>query len=190
MITTRAKVFADTNVLASAALRDILIELALDGLIALHWSPFVMVELRRVLASRKGAVIANVDRMLDAMATTLPGASVTPAISRPIIATLPDPNDMPILLGALSAECSILLTFNLKDFPAVQLRVESVSLRPMHPDAFVVHMLTTHAPAVIAIIKRILANLTRNPLSVDAYTANLARTGLPNSAMLLQALLK
>jgi predicted nucleic acid-binding protein len=117
MILERPKIFADTNVLASAALRDILIEFALDGLISLFWSPFVMVELRRVLAARSGTVVTNVDRMLAAMASTLPGASVNPIVGRAIIATLPDPNDMPILLAALNAECSILLTFNLKDFP-------------------------------------------------------------------------
>jgi hypothetical protein len=51
----RPFVFADTNVLYSAALRDILIELALLDALRLHWSAKVLEELKRSLLARRPA---------------------------------------------------------------------------------------------------------------------------------------
>ena len=42
-------IFADANVLYASALRDILIELALDATVNLRWSPMVLDELARAL---------------------------------------------------------------------------------------------------------------------------------------------
>jgi hypothetical protein len=164
MAPRRPQVFADTNVLVSAPLRDLLIAFALDDLIGLFWSPQVMAELERVLLQRPGVVPARVGSMLQAMNAALPAASVTPPTGFVIRAQLPDPADTPILRDALAARCDILLTFNLRDFPAGQIRLDSDSLAPVHPDAFVVHMLTAHAPAVVPIVKRILGTLTRPPM--------------------------
>ena len=189
MALDRTSVFVDTNVLVSAALRDIMMELALDDLIDLFWSPQVILELKRALAKRVGAIRERIDHMIAEMTRALPGASIVPDTRRELHAVLPDSNDNHVLLAALTAESSILLTFNLKDFPAQQLRMDSDTLTAMHPDAFVVHMLTTQAPAVLVITARIRASLTRPPLSVDAYVTNLARSGLPNTAMLLRPLL-
>ena len=185
----RPAVFADTNALVPAALRDILIELALDDLIRLHWSPEVMAELREVLSARRGAVLSRVDSMLAAMNTALPQASVTPLAEHDFLARLPDPDDEHVLLAALNARCPIILTFNLKDFPAAVLGSEDQGLQAMHPDAFLVHMLTTQAAPVLLVIKRILSGLTAPPLSTDAYLANLSRSGLPTAATLLRHLL-
>lgn len=185
----RPAVFADTNVLVPAALRDILIELALDDLIRLNWSPGVMAELREVLGRRPGAVMSRIDSMLAAMDAALPQASIGPLAEHDFLARLPDPDDEHVLLAALSAQCANILTFNLKDFPARVLGSEEQELQAMHPDAFLVHMLTSQAPAVLLAIKRILASLTAPPLSADTYLANLSRTGLPTSATLLRHLL-
>ena len=188
MAADRLAVFADTNALVPAALRDILIEMALDELISLSWSPQVMVELRRVLLRRHHADAARIDSMLGAMTTTLRSASVNPT-PRELLGTMPDPADVPILLAALAGDCSVLLTFNLKDFPASQLRLNSDTLAPIHPDAFVVHMLTSHPTAVLAIIQRIIDGLVKRPMSTEAYLTNLANSGLPNSAALLRPLM-
>ena len=160
----RLAVFTDTNALVPAALRDILIEAALDDLISVFWSPQVITELRRVLLRRPQAVAPRIDSMLAAMTSTLPSASVNPQ-PLDLLGTLPDPADVPILRAAIAADCSVLLTFNLKDFPASELRLDSDRLEPMHPDAFVVHMLTTHPTAMLAIIQRIRDGLTKPPLS-------------------------
>ena len=184
----RPAVFADTNALVPAALRDILIEMALDDLISLSWSPQVMVELRRVLLRRPKAQAARIDSMLAAMTATLSSSNVEPT-PRELLGTMPDPVDIPILLAALAADCSVLLTFNLKDFPASQVRLNSDRLTPIHPDAFIVHMLTTHPTAVLAIVQRIIDGLVQHPLSTDAYLTNLSNSGLPNSAALLRPLM-
>lgn len=182
-------VLADTNVLASAAMRDILIELALDDVIRLHWSPWIMEELRRVLLKRRDAVPARIDSMLAAMNAALPAASASPLPGAKLETPLPDPNDDHVALAAIKAECSLILTFNMKDFPAKQLLLDDDDLRAIHPDAFMVQMLTTEAPAVLAVIRRILRDLTAPPMTADSYAANLDRSGLPTTAALLRHLL-
>jgi predicted nucleic acid-binding protein len=182
-------VLVDTNVLASAAMRDILIELALDDVIRLHWSPMIMAELRRTLLKRRNAVPARIDSLLAAMNTTLPMASVSPEPGAKLDAPLPDPDDDHVVLAALQAQCSLILTFNMKDFPANQLALEDDDLRSTHPDAFMVHMLTTQAPAILNVIRRILNELNAPPMTIDSYAANLDRSGLPTTSALLRHLL-
>jgi hypothetical protein len=49
MTSRRPLVFADANALYASAPRDILIELALEAVIGLRWSPAVLDELARAL---------------------------------------------------------------------------------------------------------------------------------------------
>jgi len=63
------------------------------------------------------------------------------------------------------------------------------AFKPVHPDALVVHMLTTHPTAVLAIIQCIIDSLVKHPLTNEAYLANLANSALPNSAALLRPLM-
>jgi predicted nucleic acid-binding protein len=184
----RPVVFADTNVLYSAALRDILIELALLDALRLHWSPKVLDELTASLRARRPAIAeASIGRLLDAMNQALPDALVSPG-DRQLLATLPDPGDCHVLAAALEAGCNTLLTFNLADFPAVQLARED-AIAAMHPDVFLLNQLTSHAIPLLTVIRQIQAGLSKPPISLSAYLDNLQRSGLPQTAALLCHLL-
>jgi predicted nucleic acid-binding protein len=185
----RPVVFADTNVLYSAALRDILIELALLDALRLHWSSKVLDELKRSLLARRPAITeAGIDRLLDAMNGALPDALVTPGNCE-LLATLPDPDDHHVLAAALEAGCDILLTFNLVDFPAAQLARED-PITAMHPDTFLLGQLTSHAVPLLTVIRQIQAGLSKPPVSLSAYLDNLRRSGLQQTASLLHHLLR
>lgn len=111
-------VMADANTLYSAALRDILIELALAKVIRLHWSPAIEVELARALVDHRADYTpTRARRLIDAMNASLNDSSVTPPDDLTISAQLPDPDDVHVLAAAVHANCSIILTFNLSDFP-------------------------------------------------------------------------
>lgn len=185
----RPAVFADANVLFSAALRDILIELALDGRVRLHWSPIVLEEVRTVLLRRSRSVPRKIDSLLLAMDAALPQASVQPDWGRKLETVLPDANDEHVLRAALAAECTVLLTFNLRDFPEAPLALDDDELRPVHPDAFLVQLLTTEAPAVLTVIRRILSQLSSPPMTAETYLSNLERSGVGTSAAMLRHLL-
>lgn len=182
-------VLADANALYSAALRDILIELALADVVRLHWSPAILDELARALESTRADMTADRIRSLrDAMVSALPNANVDIASDLVLTAALPDPDDVHVLAAAVQAGCSILLTFNIADFPAQQLALEG-NVAAMHPDTFLISLLTTNAAPVITVVDAIRRRLGRPALSRDAYCHNLERSGLPQSAALLRVVL-
>ena len=59
-------------------------------------------------------------------------AAPTPAPETEL--SLPDANDAHVLAAALAARADLLVTCNLRDFPARKLR--DLGLSPIHPDAF------------------------------------------------------
>lgn len=85
-------VFVDANVLVSAALRDIVIYLALDDAIELHWSEEVLDEMGRALVRTRRATASGVTALIQAMKQALPEADTQPS-ALPVGVRLPDPND-------------------------------------------------------------------------------------------------
>ena len=182
-------VFADANVLYTNALRDILIELALADVLTLHWSPAVLDELVRALVrNRTDYSPEKGNRLVTAMNAVLPAALVIPSGAGQPPTSLPDPTDVHILDAAIHAECNVILTFNLKHFPAASLLAHK-PLETTHPDDFFIRLLSTQAAAVLPVIDAVRQNLTRPPMSVGAYTDSLARSNLPRTAELLRHLL-
>jgi hypothetical protein len=96
--TLRPVVFADANVLYAAALRDILIELALAGALRLHWSAEVLEEVERALCrNRPDLDPRRLKRLFAAMNDVLPDAELVPQPLKSLTARLPDPDDAHVL---------------------------------------------------------------------------------------------
>jgi predicted nucleic acid-binding protein len=182
-------VFADANVLYNSALRDILIELALADIITLHWSPVVLDEMCRALVrTRADHDEAKALGLVAAMTAAVPDALVIPPDAAPII-ELPDPDDAHVLAAATHGECDVLLTFNVRHFPAEVVAQLASPVTVANPDTFLVQLLTTQAAAVLPILEIVRKNLTRPPMAIPAYTASLERAGLKQTAELLRYLL-
>ena len=114
-------VVADANVLYSVTLRDILIELHLAGVIVLHWSPRILQEMAAALVStRIDYAQAKANDLIQRMNEALPDASITESPDWPL--SLPDPKDEHVLMAAVARNCTHLLTFNLRDFPADRIK--------------------------------------------------------------------
>ena len=183
-------VFADANALYPAALRDILIELAIVEAIRLHWSPQVLDELdRSILKIRPDTDRSRLASRRAAMNAVLPAASVDPSATSIALFNLPDPKDSPIAAAAHDARCSILLTFNLKHFPEIDLAAVEPPIVPMHPDVLLVRLMTQDAAAVLPVIENVRRSLRKPPISLDDYAASLTRSQLPQSAELIRHLL-
>jgi predicted nucleic acid-binding protein len=183
-------VFADANVLYNSALRDILIELALADIIKLHWSSIVLDELSRALVRTRADYDATKAlRLITAMTEAVPAALIIPPDETPIIDELPDPDDAHVLVAAQHGECDVLVTFNVRDFPADVTAQLSSPVTITHPDAFLIQLLTTQAAAVLPILETVRENLTRPPLTIPDYAASLERAGLKQTAELLRYLL-
>lgn len=183
-------VFADANVLYASAPRDILIELALADIIELRWSHLVLDELCRALVrTRPDYTTEKGLRLVAAMTKALPDALVIPPEDQPLNVVLPDPDDAHVLAAAHHAACDLLLTFNLKHFPADAVGRLSSTIAVSHPDAFILKLPTTQAAAVLPVVEAVRQNLTRPPMSVSDYADNLARCHLTQTADLLRHLL-
>ena len=118
-MTTR--VFLDACVLFPPLVRGCLLSAAAEDLVAPCWSPGVVGEWAHAIARDHGPDAAAAVRAEAEAPGPEPGF------------TLPDAGDVHVLSAALAARADLLVTFNLRDFPARKLR--EMGLAPIHPDA-------------------------------------------------------
>lgn len=123
------------------------------------------------------------------MTEALPDALTIPPDAPLVQMDLPDPHDIHVVAAAAHSQCDTLLTFNLKDFPDDLLKTIEPPVVAVHPDAFLLKLLTTRAPTVLNVIERVRQNLTNPPMSGAHYADALVRTGLPRTAELLRYVL-
>ncbi len=180
-------VFADANILYSAALRDLLMQLAVDGAITLRWSDKISVEWITAVLRTRPHLTERLQRTQALMNRQLPDAVV--AGYEPLIASLslPDADDRHVLAAAMHGDADILLTFNLDDFPASAERHRPVAV---HPDTFLTQLGATAPSLIHGAVAAILDRLTSPHVSNEAYCAALTRAGLPATAELVARLFR
>src|SRR5262249_50656252 len=94
--------------------------------------------------------------------------------------TLPDPDDRHVLAAAIEAKASVIVTFNLSDFPASALKAHPV--RAIHPDKYLVALLDDAQELFLMGVRDHRASLKRPPKTVDEYLETLKVNGLPKIA--------
>ena len=99
---------------------------------------------------------------------------------------LPDPDDRHVLAAAIRANASVIVTFNLRDFPAAQ--VEQYGVEAQHPDEFITHLIDLNQAKVCAAAEEQRRSLRRPPKMVEEYLETLLKQGLPQTATLLGSL--
>jgi predicted nucleic acid-binding protein len=177
--------FLDANVLYRAALRNLLMRLAMLGAFRAKWSDGVHEEwIRSVLANRPDLTRAQLERTRQLMDAHVPESLVSGY--EPLIETLtlPDPDDRHVLAAAITGQANIIVTFNLHDFPAASLRPHAI--KAWHPDRFITHLLDREPDTVCAAARQHRASLKHPPKTVAEYLATLERHGLPLTVARLQ----
>ena len=89
---------------------------------------------------------------------------------------LPDPGDRHVLAAAIRAEADIIVTANLKDFPASSLAPHG--LEAEHPDAFLARLCGRWPVRFVEALHRVRGRLRHPPLSRDEHLRALRRSGL------------
>ncbi len=113
----------DANVFYDAVVRDLLMQLALSGLIRPRWTQRINDEwTRNLLANRPDINPAQLDFTTTMMVRAVPDGLVGEFESLIGLLHLPDPNDRHVLAAAIKAEADVIITLNLKDFPQSALR--------------------------------------------------------------------
>ncbi len=175
----------DACVLYPAPLRDLLMHLALSDLYRARWSDRIHDEwTRNVLASRPDLTQDQLNRTRQLMNAHVRDSLVTgfeyliPSIS------LPDPDDRHVAAAAIHSGASLIVTFNLKDFPAEALK--PYNLAAQHPDDFIVDLLDLHPAGVLEAAASHRRSLKNPPKAADVYLDTLLAQGLTQSVALMR----
>jgi hypothetical protein len=98
--------------------------------------------------------------------------------------SLPDPDDRHVLAAAIRAGASIIVTYNLTDFPAETLARFDVEAQ--HPDDFLVGLLDLAPGVVCAAVKRQQESLKNPPKTAEELLATLESQGLTQAVARLR----
>ncbi len=159
--------------------------LAITDLFRARWTDQIHDEwIRSLLENRPGLKPEQLERTRTLMNSHVRDCLVTGY--EPLIdgLTLPDPDDRHVLAAAIRTRASVIVTFNLDDFPSDVL--EPVGLEAQHPDEFITHLIDLNPGDVCAAAKRQRASLKNPPRSVDEFLETLARQHLPETVSRLR----
>jgi predicted nucleic acid-binding protein len=177
----------DACVLYPAPLRDLLVQLATARIFRAKWTEQIHDEwIRNLLIKRPDLQAKQLDRVRNLMNSKIQDSLVTDFESLIPNLELPDPDDRHVLAAAIKAEADVIVTFNLKDFPAVKLSVHGIEAK--HPDVFVSEMLDCNRQEVWQAVQIIVARLKNPPQTFDNYMETLLKQGLPNTVSRLKEL--
>jgi hypothetical protein len=158
---SRVTAFLDARVLYPALLRNILMHLALRDLNRARWSAKVHREWTDALMrDRPNISDVQLQRTRSLMDEHVGDALVTGYEGLIDTVTLPDADDRHVLAAAIHSECHLIVTANLRDFPAPTLGFYNVETR--HPDVFVLGLFEEDPGEVLAALRELRADL-RNP---------------------------
>jgi len=132
--------------------------------------------MRNLAANQHALPIERLMVTRDRMKSVLPEADV--ANHRPLVADLklPDPDDRHVLAAAIAGKASVIVTWNLKDFPAQDLFPYGVTSQS--PDDFLTDLYAAFPDALISSAKRARFNLRKTTPSVEAFVNALEQSRL------------
>jgi len=180
---TAAVALLDANVLYPAPLRDLLLQLSFVGLFQARWTALINDEWKRNLLAKRPDLADRIDRTQAVMARAIPDALVTGFESLIPDLSLPDPDDRHVLAAAITTEADVIVTFNLKDFPATALA--AYGIEALHPDAFLQSFIAESPRPVLTSVADCLSRLTQPPVAKAEYLQLLRRLGLESKAAFL-----
>jgi predicted nucleic acid-binding protein len=185
LILSKSTVIFDACVLYPAPLRDLLMNLAVTNLFRARWTDEIHDEwTRNVLKNRTDLTTERLQRTRDFMNKSVRDCLVTgyqdiiPSLS------LPDKDDRHVLAAAIYAGANRIVTFNLKDFPAINLNEYGV--KAQHPDDFIVDLIEMNHGSVCEAVKQHRLSLKNPPKSVDESLATYEKQGLSQTVAKLK----
>lgn len=159
--------------------------LGLSGLYQPQWSAQIQEEwTRNVLKNRPDVSIEQLNRTVQMMNDALPSALVTGHEMLCANLNLPDLDDRHVLAAALRCEAEVIVTFNLKDFPAATLA--AFDIQPLHPDEFIIDLWEQDRRAVLTSVQMQRASLKAPLIDARNYLKMMLRQGLPRTVEALE----
>lgn len=173
----------DACVLYPNTLRDLLIRVARAGMVQAKWTDAILDEVERALA-RIPVDSSKIPILRERMNMAIRDCLVTGY--EPLVEglKLPDPDDRHVLAAAIKAGAQVIVTSNLKDFPADDLA--SWSIEAKSPDDFAMDLIGLDERVVYSCVQQIV-NARRNPpVTFEDVLGQLERSGLIESTAALR----
>ena len=175
----------DACVLYPAPLRDLLVRVALAGLVRAHWTDQIHDEwTRNVLANRPELSATSIERSRKLMDSHVQDGLVIGYEDRIPLLSLPDADDRHVLAAAIHCGANAIVTFNLKDFPPGQLG--PYGLEAVHPDEFIMRLLAEEPQVLCETVQQQRLALMKPPKTVDEFLPVLQQCGLARSVAALR----
>lgn len=185
MIVASFTAFYDADVLYGSQLRNLMMHLAMTGLFRARWSAGVHEEwMTRLLENRPDLSREKLERTRTLMDKHVEDALVTGYEDLIEGLDLPDDDDRHVLAAAIRGRADVIVTRNLKDFPAE--RLQPYGIEAQHPDEFVVHLIDLSPGLVIEASRRHRKSLKKPAKSVEEYLEMLEKEGLTETAAILR----
>lgn len=180
-------VLYDACVLFPAPLRDILLRIAVTGIVRARWTERILDECFRNISEQRPDLKPNaLTRTRKLMNEAVPDCLVEGFEDLIDGLQLPDSNDRHVLAAAIRTGAQAIVTFNLRDFPGGQLAPFGVEA--IHPDDFVVDLIDLAPGVVTNVVAEQAAALRNPPRTIAEMLDTLRDQGLPQAVAKLRAL--
>lgn len=175
-------------VLYPAPLRDLLMHLAVTDLYRAKWTNEIHEEwITSVLSDRKDLNRGFLDRTREKMNLSVRDCLVENYHHLIPALTLPDNNDRHVLAAAINSSSSVIVTYNLKDFP--KKIISEYGIEAQHPDEFIMKLFDLSAEIVCLAAKRHRISLKSPPKNTEQYLATLENQSLNKTVKKLKGYL-
>lgn len=186
MIPSPPIVLLDACVLYPAALRDLLMRLAVHEQIVVKWSEKIHEEwMTAVLRERPDLTRHQLERTRQLMDLHAGDCLVSGHEWRMENLSLPDENDRHVLAAAIEAEAEALVTWNLADFPENTLK--ALGIERWTPDDLLMYLLATDEDAIVKLMHEHRAVLENPSKSAAEYLETLDQQRLHRSVQILKS---
>jgi predicted nucleic acid-binding protein len=174
----------DASALYPNAQRDLLIRIAQAGLVQAKWTAEIIEGMACARLRRNPALDpAKLDALKSLINHSVPDCLVWGY--EPLITglKLPDPDDRHVLAAAIKSGAQVIVTANIKDFPAADLAEFTVEAKT--PDDFVLDQISIDDRVVFACVQDI-ANCRASPCTAQDVLIELENNGLVASVAALR----
>lgn len=158
-------------------LRDVLLSLSYNGVFAARWTNQIHDEWTRNLQRQRPDLTPSQLQRTRALMNSQIDESLVEGYE-PLIPTLtlPDADDRHVLAAAIHARAEVIVTWNLKDFPASAL--QPYGIEALSPDRFLVGLLPDWQNLIIESLATVRKRLKSPPHSPTQFLDALARQRL------------
>jgi len=175
----------DANVLYPNTVRDLLIRIAQAGMVQARWTSEILDEMLGALRKNRPDIppekLHRLRGLMNAAVRDCLVSGYEPLIEG---LKLPDPKDRHVLAAGIKIGAQVIVTRNLKHFPASNLQPWDIEAKS--PDDFVLDQVGIDGRAVAACVQQIADSRTQPPEAVEDVLGQLERDGLVESVTALR----